>query len=238
MNSVDARMHHELTGIWNDIDEDTTVNAAIITGAGKSFCAGGDFDLVQRIAEDFETRCKLWRESRDMVYNMVNCSKPIVSAINGPAVGAGLVVALMADISIAGRSATLVDGHTKLGIAAGDHAAIIWPILCGMAKAKYHLLLCKGVDGETAERIGLVSHCVPDEELQAEALAVAQQLADGSQLAIQLTKYSLNNWFRSAGPIFDASLAMEVISLGGPDALEGIAAFREKRKPKFGTSQF
>src|SRR5213075_3472184 len=119
-----------------------------------------------------DLRARVWREARDLVYNMINCSKIIVSAMHGPAVGAGLVAGLLADISIAGRSARLIDGHTKLGVAAGDHAAIIWPLLCGMAKAKYHLLLCEPVTGEEAERIGLVSLCVPEDELEERALAI------------------------------------------------------------------
>ncbi len=173
-------------------------------------------------------------EARDLVYNLVNCSKPIVSAIHGPAVGAGLVAALLADVSIAASDARLIDGHTRLGVAAGDHAAIVWPLLCGLAKAKYHLLLCETLTGEEAERIGLVSLCVPAEELQDRSLAVAEQLARGPQEAIQLTKLALNNWLRQAGPIFDASLGFEFYGFGGPDVREGVAALREKREPDFG----
>ncbi len=129
---------------------------------------------------DFDTRMRVWKEAREMVYNLINCSKPVVSAINGAAVGAGLVVAILADISIAAKSARLIDGHTKLGVAAGDHAAIIWPLLCGMAKAKYYLLLCEPITGEEAERIGLVSLAVPDEELQSEG-ARRRQAAGGGR---------------------------------------------------------
>ena len=103
---------------------------------------------------DFETRARVWKEARDLVYNVINCSKPIVSAMRGVAVGAGLVAGLLADISIASKDCRIIDGHTRLGVAAGDHAAIIWPLLCGMAKAKYYLLLCEPVRGEEAERIG------------------------------------------------------------------------------------
>lgn len=235
MNAVDPRTHTELTEIWRDIDADPDTSAVIVTGAGKAFSAGGDLSLVAKMAEDFETRCTVWREAKSMVFNMINCNKPIVSAINGAAVGAGIVVALMADISIAGKSARLIDGHTKLGVAAGDHAAIIWPLLCGMAKSKYHLLLCEPLDGETAERIGLVSLCVPDEALQAKALDVATRLAEGSPSAIRWTKYALNNWLRMAGPTFDTSLALELLGFSGPDVLEGVAALREKRAPRFET---
>ena len=110
-------------------------------------------------------RIRVLQEARDLVYNVINCSKPVVSAMHGPAVGAGLVVGLLADISIAAKSARIIDGHTRLGVAAGDHAAIVWPLLCGMAKAKYHLLTCEPLSGEEAERIGLVSLCVDDDEL-------------------------------------------------------------------------
>src|SRR5215472_1254145 len=178
-NATDAQMHGELGEIWRDVDADPSVNAVLLTGAGKAFSAGGDLSLVEDMRADYATRMRVMREARAMVYNMIDCSKPIVSAINGPAVGAGLVVGILADISIAAKSARLIDGHTKLGVAAGDHAVIVWPLLCGMAKAKYHLLLCEPVDGEEAERIGLVSLAVPDDELQAKALEVATRLAEG-----------------------------------------------------------
>jgi len=232
-NATDAAMHGELCEIWRDVDADPSVNTVLLTGAGKAFSAGGDLDLVDGMMRDFDTRMRVWREARDMVYNVINCSKPIVSAINGPAVGAGLVVALLADISIAAKSARLIDGHTKLGVAAGDHAVIIWPLLCGMAKAKYHLLLCETVSGEEAERIGLVSLAVPDAELPARALEVATRLAEGAQSAIRWTKYALNNWLRTAGPLFDTSLALEFIGFSGPELPEGVAALREKRAPRF-----
>jgi enoyl-CoA hydratase/carnithine racemase len=233
LNAADALMHGEMAEIWRDIDADPTVNAVLLTGAGKAFSAGGDLAILDTMRADFSARARVWREARDMVYNVINCAKPIVAAINGPAVGAGLVLGLLADISIAGRSARIIDGHTKLGVAAGDHAAIIWPLLCGMAKAKYHLLLCEPLNGEEAERIGLVSLCVADAELQERALAIAVRLAEGAQSALRWTKYALNNWLRAAGPAFDTSLALEMLGMTGPELPEGIAALREKRAPRF-----
>jgi enoyl-CoA hydratase len=233
LNAADGEMHSDLTEIWRVIDADPSVNAVLLTGAGKAFSAGGDLDLVDRMIADFDTRMRVWKEARDMVYNLINCSKPVVSAINGAAVGAGLVLALLADISVAANSARLIDGHTKLGVAAGDHAAIIWPLLCGMAKAKYHLLLCEPVTGAEAERIGLVSLAVPIEELQARALEIAVRLAEGAPNAIRWTKYALNNWLRTAGPIFDASLGLEFLGFSGPELPEGVRALREKRPPRF-----
>ena len=233
LNAVGDVAHAQLAAVWQTIDRDEDTRVVLVRGADGAFSSGGDLGLVEDIAKDWETRLRVFHEARDLVYNLVNCAKPIVAAIDGPCVGAGLAVALLADISIATPGATIVDGHTRLGVAAGDHAVIVWPLLCGMAKAKYHLLLCEPVDGEEAERIGLVSLCVPAGELEERALEIARRLAAGSQAAIRHTKLALNNWLRAAGPAFDASLALEFLDMTGPDVAEGVAAVREKRRPSF-----
>ena len=225
--------HRELGEVWRDVDADPETRVAILRGLGKGFSAGGDFSMIEAVMRDFDMRARVWRESKDLVYNLINCNKIVISAMHGPAVGAGLVAGLLSDISIAAKSARIIDGHTRLGVAAGDHSAIIWPLLCGMAKAKYYLLLCEQVSGEEAERIGLVSLCCEEAELQARALEVARKLAAGAQTALRWTKYSLNNWLRAAGPAFDASLALEILGFTGPDVQEGIASLREKRTPNF-----
>lgn len=233
MNSADSIMHEELGAIWREVDADPDVSVVILTGAGKAFSAGGDFAMIDDVINDFTARARIWKEAKNLVYNIINCSKPIVSAMRGPAVGAGLVCGLLADISIATKNARIIDGHTRLGVAAGDHAAIVWPLLCGLARAKYYLLLCDPLSGEKAEQIGLISLAVEDEELDAKALEIANRLAAGAQSAIRWTKYSLNNWLRQAGPTFDASLALEFLNFTGPDVLEGMASFRERRPPNF-----
>jgi enoyl-CoA hydratase len=225
--------HEELALIWREISSDETVRCAVLRGEGSGFSGGGDLGLVEDMANDFHVRTRVWKEARDLVYNVINCDKPIVSAIHGPAVGAGLVAGLLADISVAARSARIVDGHTRLGVAAGDHAAMVWPLLCGLAKAKYYLLLCEAISGEEAERIGLVSMAVDDEQLLPRAYEIADRLALGSQAAIRWTKYSLNNWLRQAGPAFDTSLALEFMGFAGPDVREGIASLRQRRSPRF-----
>ena len=233
LNATNARLHWELTQVWGTVDADSKTRVALITGAGKAFSAGGDLGLVEEIFTNPAAVSRTMREASDLVYNMINLDKPLVSAINGVAVGAALVVALLADVSIIAETARLTDGHTRLGVAAGDHAAIIWPLLCGMAKAKYYLLTCDFIDGREAERIGLVSLCVPPDQLMARASDVADRLASGAQYAVRYTKRALNNWLRQAGPIFDQSLALEMLSFGHEDVREGVRALREKRPPRF-----
>lgn len=225
--------HGELADIWRDLDRDPEVSVIIVRGQAKGFSAGGTLELVSDMIDDFAHRARVWKEARDIVYNMINCSKIIISAINGPAVGGGLAVALLADISIAAKNARLIDGHTRLGVAAGDHAAIIWPLLCGMAKAKLHLLLSNEISGEEAERIGLVSLAVEADTLLDTAMDTAHKLASGPQTALRWTKHSLNNWLRQAGPIFNNSVALEMLGFTGPEVREGLAAVQQRRAPDF-----
>ncbi len=234
VNATDERMHWELTEVWKTIEADAAVKVVLVTGAGKAFSAGGDISLLDGLAGNPEAVSRTLREAAALVYNMVNLEKPIVSAINGVAVGAGLAAALMADISIIAEDARFTDGHLRLGVGAGDHAAILWPLLCGMAKAKYYLLTADFIDGKEAERIGLVSKCVPAEQLLPTAEQIADKLAAGPQNALRLTKRALNGWIRMAGPIFENSLAYEMLNFLEPDAREGIAALKEKRPPRFG----
>ena len=234
LNATNARLHWELTKVWGVLDEDKDVRVVVVTGAGeRAFSAGGDLSWIAETVGNPKQVEAVLKEAGDIVFNMLAFEKPVISAINGVAVGAGLAVALMADISIMAEEARLTDGHVKLGVSAGDHAVILWPLLCGMAKAKYYLMTAEFLDGKEAERIGLVSLCVPRAQLMEKALAVAEKLGRGSQSAIRYTKRSLNHWMRISQPAFDASLALEMLCFLGDDAKEGVAALKEKREPRF-----
>lgn len=244
LNATNNRLHWELTQIWGDIDRDPAVRVAVVTGAGdRAFSAGGDLaDIEARdalpAAERFQAIAGVMREAQELVYSIVNCEKPIISAINGVAVGAGLAVALVADISIIAEDARLTDGHVRLGVAAGDHSCIIWPLLCGMAKAKYYLLTCDFIDGREAERIGLVSKAVPRDQVLPEAMRIARQLADGPQYALRFTKRALNQWLRLGGiTAFDYSLALEMLNFFSADVAAGIKGIREKTAPRYPSAQ-
>lgn len=233
MNATDAALHNALSRVWQDIDDDADVRVVVVTGAGRAFSAGGDLTWVSTMVNNYDEMKVAFKEAGDIVYRMTQCSKIIISAINGTAVGAGLAVALMADISLMAEEAKITDGHVRLGVAAGDHANIIWPLLCGLAKAKYYLLTADFIDGKTADQIGLVSKAVPADELMAFAMKTATKIATGPQDAASFTKRALNLWITQAAPAFDASLALEMLNFMGHDAAEGVAALQEKRSPKF-----
>jgi enoyl-CoA hydratase/carnithine racemase len=233
LNATNRRLHWELCRVWLDVAEDDETDVVIITGGGRAFSAGGDLDMIEDMKGNAKVIMGMMKEAGDIVYNMLNCEKIIISAINGVAVGAGLAVAFMADIPIASETMRITDGHIRLGVAAGDHAVILWPLLCGMAKAKYYLLTADFIDGKEAERIGLVSLCTAPDKLMDKAFEVARKIANGPQTATRFTKRALNNWIRMFGPAFDASLAMEMLNFMGADIGEGVSAIKERRQPKF-----
>jgi enoyl-CoA hydratase len=233
LNAANVRMHHEMAAVWAVVDADPAARVAVITGAGRAFSAGGDLEMIEEMVSDYQALLRQWHDARAVVEKMLEAEKPIVSAINGVAVGAGLAVALLADVSVVGESARISDGHARLGVAAGDHAALLWPLLCGMAKAKYYLLTADFVTGQEAERIGLVTRCVPDDQVLTEALAIATRLAAGSATAVQWTKRVMNQWLKQALPVFGESVALEMLGFLGPDAREGLAAVRQRRPPVF-----
>ncbi len=227
LNASGEKGHGEQGRIWKEFDADPGMNVALITGAGRAFCAGGDIEAGNGPLETD------MRDGRALVRNMIVCRKPIVSAINGVAVGGGLAIALLADISIASDRAVLIDGHMKIGLAAGDHAALVWPLSMGMARAKYYLLLCERLSGREAADIGLVSRCVPHEDLMDTANDVATRLARGPQFALQATKAALNDWYEQHASIFEHALYAEALSMTLPDHRAGLEAVRNKQEPEF-----
>lgn len=234
LNATDEVMHAELATVFVDLDRDPDVRVVVVTGEGKAFSAGGDLDWITKQVGNYPQTMKVMKEAGDIVRTLIECDTPVVSAINGVAVGAGLAVALMSDISVIDRDAKFTDGHIRLGVAAGDHAVAIWPLLCGMAKAKYYLMTADFIDGAEAERIGLVSKAVDGDDVLPEAMRIAQTLATGPNDAIKFTKRALNHWLRQALPAFEASLAYEMLNFLGGDAAEGLAALRDRRSPEFG----
>lgn len=232
-NSVDNAIHEALNSIWSDLDDDPGVRVTVVTGEGEVFSAGGNLREWEASLGDPSSAQTTFAFATGLIENLVRSRKPIISAVNGPAVGVALAVALLADISIVGESARLGDGHVRIGLPAGDHAAVIWPLLCGLAQSKYYLLTGELVDGHEAARIGLVTRCVPNDQVLDDALAVAERLAAGPQAALRTTKRSLNQWLLRAGPAFELSAVLETLAMHGDEAREGVDAFLQKRPPRF-----
>ena len=232
-NATNAVLHRELAEVWLTVKRDPKVRVPVITGAGRAFSVGGDLQQGLQKLGNIEKHIETGEEALEIVYNMIHLDKPIVSAINGSAAGAGLAVALSADISIVSETAKLSDAHMNIGVASGDHAVMLWPLYCGLPKAKLYLLTADVILGKEAERIGLVSMCKPAAEVLDTALSMADSLGQKPQRAMRWTKRCLNHWLRQAAPMFDLSVAYEGLNFMEPDAKEGFNAFLEKRKPVF-----
>lgn len=244
LNAVHNALHHELEQIWIDVRADQDVNAIILTGAGRAFCAGGD---VKGMAEGTLSGGAAPKKGkgrgrgpiaasngRRVIENMLDVEQPIIGAINGDAIGLGATLALLCDITVASEKARFADTHVKVGIVAGDGGAVIWPLLIGPHRAKEFLMRGNFISGAEAGRIGMVNYAVGGDEVMSKARELAQELADGPTWAIRWSKLAVNKWLKQqANLILDASLAYEMMTFNTKDHQEAVKAFVEKRKPNF-----
>lgn len=231
LNAVNSVMHGELASIFADVNRDKETFAVLLTGEGRAFCAGGDVKGMQEPGRNWHDMS--W-EAKKIVNDILDLEQPIVSAVNGAAVGLGATLALLCDVIFASDRARIGDTHVRVGITAGDGGTVIWPLLCGVARAKEMLMTGDLIDADEAYRIGLVNHVVPHDELMEKAMAFAQRLANGPAYAIRSTKMSVNKAIKHAtNLLLDASLAMEGHSFLTEDHAEATSAFVEKREPKF-----
>ena len=229
-NAVDYRVHRGLEHLLLDLGHDREVGAIVLTGAGDSFCAGGD---LKNFFPPDPTVLETTR-NRNLNWALAQCEAPIVAAVNGHALGLGASIALSCDIVFMADSAKIGDTHVKVGLTAGDGGQVIWPLLIGLHKAKEYLMTGKLLSGEEAERIGLVNYCVPRAELLPRATAFAKELADGAQVAIRFTKMAMNKLvYQNLNLMLDFGLVSEQVCSGTEDVKEARNAFFEKRKPRF-----
>jgi enoyl-CoA hydratase len=232
LNAVNGAMHSELMSLFLDVQSDSEVRAAVLTGAGRAFCAGGDFGGGSDMRS--KSGLTMMQEARRIVDNLLDCEKPIVSAVNGAAAGLGATVALLCDVVVAARGARIGDPHVKMGITAGDGGAVIWPLLMGVNRAKYMLMSGDLINAEEAYALGLVNKVVDDGEALREATAIARKLAAGAPYAVQTSKTSVNKFIKAVSNlVLPYSLAVEEISMRTSDHREAVAAFQEKREPHF-----
>jgi enoyl-CoA hydratase len=233
LNAVNPQMHHELEELFGAIAYDDDVNAIVLTGAGRAFCAGGDVKGMDQRVREGSARVPL-RGAKRLIQQMLEVEQPLIGAVNGDAVGLGATLALFCDIIIAAENARFGDTHVKVGLVAGDGGAVIWPLLVGVAKAKELLFTGDLIDAREAERIGLINRVVPAGKAYDEALTLAKRLAAGPTRAIRWTKLATNKRLKDeVNLVLDASLAVETLSFATEDHKEAARAFVEKRPPKF-----
>jgi enoyl-CoA hydratase len=235
LNAVNPDMNADFDTLFRDLSDDDEIDAIILTGAGRAFCAGGDIKNMdarnEGAAADFPMNP---RDPGDLLNAILDVQQPIIAAINGDAIGLGATIALFCDIQVAAETARLADTHVRIGVVAGDGGAVIWPPLIGPNRAKEFLMRGNLINGAEAAKIGLVNYAVPVAEVMPKARELARELADGPRWAIRWTKLSVNKLVRKAlNQVLDTSAALEAVTFVTPQHREAARAFVEKRKPNF-----
>ena len=234
LNAVDDALHRDLTLLFGLLRRESDARAAVLTGRGKAFSAGGDYAWFPTLDNPGRLH-DLRRDAKQLIWDLVDIEIPVVAAINGPAVGLGASIALLCDVIIMADTATIADPHVRVGIVAGDGGTAIWPLLVGPARAKEYLLTGDSISAAEAERIGLVNRVVPaDEPAVRGAGKLAERFAAGAPSAIQYTKAAVNKLVKEAlNTSFDFAVGHELVTFMSEDHKEALAAIRDKRPPRF-----
>ncbi|WP_436795962.1 enoyl-CoA hydratase/isomerase family protein [Actinospongicola halichondriae] len=233
VNAVDHDLHADLTALFPRLQAERSARAVLLTGRGRAFSAGGDFDWFPQL-QDPEALRNLQHDAKSMIWDLLDVHLPVVTAVNGHAMGLGASIALLSDVVFMADSARIGDPHVSVGLVAGDGGTIAWPLALGPMLAKRFLLTGDSVSSAEAVQFGLVHRAVPDDDLHDEALAFAHRLAAGAPLAIQGTKAAVNSWIKATtGPAFDIAMANEMTTFRSTDHPEALAAIAEKRPPAF-----
>jgi len=235
LNAVNPDMNADFDTLFRDLSADEEIDAIVLTGAGRAFCAGGDIKNMDARneggASDFPMNP---RDPGELLNDILDVQQPIIAAINGDAIGLGATIALFCDITVAAETARLADTHVRIGVVAGDGGAVIWPPLIGPNRAKEFLMRGNLINGAEAAKIGLVNYALPAAEVLPKAQELARELADGPRWAIRWTKLSVNKLVKKAlHQVLDTSAALEAVTFVTPQHREAARAFVEKRKPNF-----
>ncbi|KQY06933.1 enoyl-CoA hydratase [Mycobacterium sp. Root135] len=228
LNGANRAMHQGLARLWPLLGEDDGARVVILTGSGKAFCAGGDFDYMQENLDDEVLRTETMREGQSIIEGMLGCPLPIIAAVNGPAVGLGCSLAVLSDIVLIAEDAFLADPHLRMGLVPGD-GGMAWPMLTGLSRAKEHLFLGSRISAEAAVGMGLASRTVPTGSLSDEAYALAARLAQIPAAALQSTKLALNSYLsQQLDHAFTTALSGELASMHSAEHRAAVTAVRSK----------
>ena len=232
VNAVDAAMHHDLSRVFLDAQDDPESDLVILTGAGRAFCAGGDTAWFQEQLKDPRSFRDIGPQAKRIVMSLLDLEKPIICRLNGAAAGLGATIALLCDVVVAAETAVIGDPHVKVGLVAGDGGAVIWPQLIGFARAKELLMTGDMLTAARAAELGLVNHVTSLDQLDAKVAEIAAKILANPRWAVRWTKTVANIPLRAlAAQLSDAALAYEILSNQTEDRREAVTAFIEHRKP-------
>jgi enoyl-CoA hydratase len=233
LNAVDAQLHDELARLFADLRTERDARAVVLTGAGRAFCAGGDFDWFPQLAS-VAALVELRDAARSMIWDLLDVEVPLVCALGGHAMGLGASIALLCDVVVAAEGVLIGDPHVKVGLVAGDGGVAIWPLAAGPALAKEALLTGDPLTAERAAAIGLVNHVVPIDQLMTTARGIAERIAANPPLAVRFTKSAVNQQIKAALTSgFETAAALELATFLSDDHAEAVAAARAHRPGHF-----
>lgn len=236
LNAINAPMHRELRDLYARIDEDVEVEVVVVTGAGRAFCVGGDFEQMKINNEQgySDGYPSLLGDAATLARNILSVRRPVLAMVNGDALGLGATLALFCDIVYMAEGARIGDPHVQAGLVAADGGVVLWPLLVGASRAKEYLMTGDLLDAHEAERIGLVNHAVPSEQLEETVMTTARRLAEGASLAIRFNKRLVNKELEDrVSRIYDMALALEAVTFESADHRDAVQAFLERRAPEF-----
>jgi enoyl-CoA hydratase len=226
LNAINDELHLALTRLFPQLTADEDARVAVITGEGRAFSAGGDFDLLDRMANDRALRHTVIAEGRDLVMNMLRCRVPVVAAVNGPAVGLGCSVIALSDVVYMATSAYLSDPHVTVGLVAADGGPLTWPLHTSLLLAKEYAFTGDRISATRAAEIGLANHVCADDEVLATAIAAAHKIAKLPRQAVEATKRVLNlHAERAVLATIDFAMAAEAESFDTPDLRANVDRF-------------
>lgn len=234
LNPVSGAMHASLARIFGDSERDPDVKLVVLTGVGESFSAGGDIHDMKQRRDDMDHHMSMFSQGVRIIHSMLSMAKPLVARINGHAIGFGATLALLCDITVARDDIKIGDPHVRVGLAAGDGGALIWPHLIGISRAKEYLMTGRSIPAKKAAEIGLINHAVPVGELEAKVKEFTDYFEQGPSLAINYTKVAINQYLRQYAEIAsEAQMGLEARTVFSRDHKEAVDAFLEKRSPTF-----
>lgn len=234
LNAANNRLHEELSRVFVEADNDSESNVIVVTGAGRAFCVGGDVEEQKEGAERIRESQRVRNRSQAIIENLLTVEKPIISMVNGPALGFGAVLALTCDIAVAADDAIIADRHINVGLVAADGGTVILPLLIGVNRAKELLMTGRKLTGREAADMGLVNHAVPPAELRSFTMKLGHELGSLMPFSVRATKVAINRILRrQLLEQMDATTAWQAVAMPRDDRIEALNAFLERREPKF-----